>query len=192
MAQNVLVCYFDVESEAYQAITELKSYENTEKSIIAEAALVRKENNTLKVLDGLDTGARTGNDAAVGGLVGAIFGILGGPIGILLGGSLGVLIGAAFDGSDASEDASILERIAQKMDDNDLAIIALTDEEDESILDEKLSKFQVIIARFDAAVVAAEVEKARIMEKELARQAREDLRNEKKAARKQKAEEKKA
>ena len=76
--------------------------------------------------------------------------------------------------------------------DGDIAIIAMAFEEDEAILDEKLGKFQTTIARFDAATVAAEVEEAQMMEEEMARQARQQLRNEKKAERKAKIEAKKA
>lgn len=192
MEQNVVVCLFEVESEAFQAVTELKSNCGDEKSLLAQAALIKKENGTLKILDGFDSGATTTDDMAIGGLVGALFGILGGPIGVLLGGSYGALVGAAFDSGDAAASASLIERIAGKMDDNDVAIIGLAFEEDEAVLDEKLSKFKTTIARFDAAVVAAEVEEAQAVEAEMARLARKELRDDKKAARKQKAEEKRA
>ena len=87
-------------------------------------------------------------------------------------------------------DQAIIEQIAGKMMDGEIAIIGLASEDDESILDNRLGKFKVIIARFDAAVVAAEVEEAEKIEKELARQARKELRDEKKAARKEKTSEK--
>ena len=190
MAQNVIVGIFEVESEAYQALTELKQYPGNEQSFITQAVLVKKENGFLHTLDGFDTGANTMDDMAVGGMIGALFGILGGPLGVLLGGSYGALIGSAFDTGDALDDASMIEQIAGKMMEGEVAIIGLASEEDESILDNKLGKFKVIIARFDAAVVAAEVEEAEKIEKELARQARRELRDEKKAARKEKTAEK--
>lgn len=190
MAQNVIVSIFEVESEAYQAITQLKQYPGDEKSFVAQAVLVKKENGVLRTLDGFDTGANTMDDTAVGGMVGALFGILGGPIGILLGGSYGALVGAALDSGDALNDACMLEQIAGKMDDGDVAIIGLASEEDEAILDNKLGRFKTIIARFDAAVVAEEVEEAQRVEKEMARLARKELRDEKKAARKEKVAEK--
>ena len=190
MAQNVIVGIFEVESEAYQALTELKQNPGNEQSFIAQAVLAKKENGVLRMIDGFDTGSNTMDDMAFGGMVGALFGILGGPIGVLLGGSYGALIGSAFDSSDALDNACMIEQIAGKMADGDVAIIGLASEEDEAILDEKLGKFKTIIARFDAAVVAAEVEEAQKIEKELARQARKELRDEKKAARKEKIAEK--
>ena len=192
MAQNIVVGLFEVESEAFQALSQLKQNPGDENSYVTSAALVKKENGALRTLDGFDTGLNTTDDMAAGGLVGALFGILGGPIGVLLGGSYGMLLGSAFDADDALKDASMLEQIAGKLENDEVAIIALAHEEDESILDQKLSGFKTIIARFDAANVAAEVEEAQAVEEEMARQARKELRDEKKAARKEKREEKKA
>ena len=192
MAQNIVVSLFNVESEGYQAITELKQNPGSDASYVAAAALVKKENGAIRVLDGYDTGSNTTDDVAVGGLVGALFGILGGPIGILLGGSYGMLVGSAFDTNDALLNASMLEQITAKMQDDETAIIGLVYEEDEAILDRKLAKFNPVIARFDAATVAAEVEEAQKLADEMARQARKELRGEKKETRKEKLEEKKA
>ncbi len=144
----------------------------------------------LRLLDRFDTGANTMDDMAIGGMAGALIGILGGPIGVLLGGSYGALVGSALDTGDTLDDASKLEQIAGKMEDGEVAIIGLASEADEEVLDSRLGRFKVIIVRFDAAVVAAEVEEAQRMEDELARQARKELRNEKKAARKEKVAEK--
>ena len=192
MAQNIVVSLFEVESEAYQALTQLKQYPGDEKSYVSAAALIKKENGTLRTLDGFDTGTNTTDDMAIGGLVGALFGVLGGPVGLLLGGSYGMLVGSVIDADDAGMNASMLEQIANKMDDDEVAIIGLAFEEDEAILDQKLSQFKTVIARYDASVVAAEVEEARMLEDNMARQARKELRDEKKAERKEKRAEKKA
>ena len=192
MAQNVIVSIFEVESEAYQALTQLKQYPGSEQSFVTQAVLVKKENGVLSVLDGFDTGSNTRDDMIAGGVIGALFGILGGPIGILLGGSYGALVGSAIDSGDALDNACMLEQIAGKILDGDVAIIGLVSEEDEEILDGKLGRFKTIIMRYDAAVVAAEVEEAQELADEMARQARKELRNEKKAARKEKIAEKRA
>lgn len=192
MASNVVVSLFEVESEAYQALTQLRQYPGDDRSYVPAAALVKKENGTLHTLDGFDTGANTADDTAIGGLVGALFGVLGGPVGVLLGGAYGALIGSVFDTDDALMNASMLEQIMKKMEDGEVAIIALAYEEDEAILDQKLAGFKTTIARFDAAAVAEEVEEAQKLEKEMARQARKELRDEKKESRKEKRAEKKA
>ena len=192
MAQNIIVGLFEVESEGYQALTELKQDAGSEKSYLTAAALVKKENGVIQTLDAFDTGAKTRDDTAIGGLVGALIGVLGGPIGVLLGGSYGMLVGSAFDTDDALRGASMLEQTAIKMQDDEIAIIGFAYEEDEAILDQKLGKFKTTIVRFDAANVAAEVDEAQMMAEEMARQARKELRDEKKAARKEKRAEKKA
>ena len=192
MVQNIVVGLFEVESEAYQAMTQIKQYPGDERSYISAAALVKKENGVIHTLDAFDSGIHTTDDTAVGGLVGALFGVLGGPIGLLLGGSYGVLVGSVMDASDVLAGTSMLEQISKKLQDGEVAVIGLAYEEDEAILDQRLSGFKTIIARFDAAAVAAEVEEAQQMEAEMARLARKELRDEKKAARKEKRAEKKA
>ena len=192
MAQNIIVGLFEVESEAFQAMTELKQYSGSEVSYLTAAALVKKENGSLKVLDSFDTGAHTTDDMAIGGLVGALIGVLGGPIGVLLGGSYGMLVGSVVDTDDALQGVSMLEQTALKMEEGEVAVIGLAFEENEELLDEKFGKFKAMVIRFDAAAVAAEVEEAQLMADEMARQARKELRDEKKEARKEKREEKKA
>ena len=177
--QNVIVGLFEVESEGFQAITELKQNPGDEKSFISQAALLKKDAGQVKVLDSFDTGVTTSDDMALGGLMGMCVGILGGPIGMLLGGSLGSLTGMTVDAADAVDNASMIEQIAGKLEDGAVALIGLTDEEDENILDEKLSKYKTVIARFDAAVVAQEVDAAREMQAEMERQALEKLRKQK-------------
>lgn len=192
MAQNIFTVIFDVESEGYQAFSELKQNPGDKNSLLSQVALVKKENGAIKVLEGFDTGVATMNDTVIGGMVGAFLGILGGPIGVLLGGSYGALVGSVVDTGDALGQASLIEQIAGKMQDDDVVLIGLAAEEDESILDEKLSKFKTTIIRFDAIAVAEEVAEAEAVEAEMARQARASLRKEKSAEFKNKVAERRA
>jgi hypothetical protein len=118
-----------------------------------------------------------------------MIGILGGPIGVLLGGSTGMLAGNLVDAGDAKNTASLIETVAAKMIDGEVSLIILAEEEDESELDMFMKDFQVEIIRFDAAVIAAEVEEAQEMQKEMERQARIKLRETKKEEHKSKIEE---
>ncbi len=176
MAQNIVVGIFEVESEAYQALTQIKQYPGDDNSFVSEAALVKKENGTLRVLDSFDSGKDTTNDTMIGGLVGGLFGILGGPLGVLLMGSYGALIGNLLDTGDAIDNASLIEQIAGKLSDNDVAIIALAEENNEAILDSRFAPFKTLVLRYDADAVADEVEKAEEISEDMARQAREKLR----------------
>ena len=56
MAQNIVVGLFEVESEAFQALTEFKQNPGTENSYLTAAALVKKQNGTLYTMDSFDTG----------------------------------------------------------------------------------------------------------------------------------------
>ena len=182
MKENLILVNYKVESEAYQALSELKRETSNANYTISQAAIVKKENNTLNIMDGYVNGAMTGDDTWKGSLIGSLVGVLGGPLGVLLGGSMGMLIGGAVDANDMAENASILEKAGDSILDGETAIILLAQEEYETALTAKLNTFDVSITRFDAAEVAAEVEHARELEKQMAREAREKMREERSEA----------
>lgn len=189
--KNVIVAVFKVESEGFQALTELRQVPGGDKFVVSSAALIKKDNGVCRYLDGFDTGLKTEDDTFAGGLIGMTVGILGGPIGMLLGAGVGSLIGANVDTGDAIMDTAMLEQIADKLGDGMVALIALAEEKVEDELDSRLSKYETVIARFDAKVVEDEVAKAAEMEKEMARQAKEELRKKKKEELKKTSEENK-
>ena len=186
---NVVVSIFKVESEGFQALSELKQTAAGETYFVTAAALVKKTGDACFFLDGFDTGANTTNNTIAGGLIGMLVGILGGPLGVLLGGSYGALVGATVDAGDAAFGASMLDQMADKLDDGMVALIALAAEETEGALDVKLSKYDTVIARFDAADVADEVDRAYEKQHEMAREAKAEIRKEKKEEAKAKLEE---
>ncbi len=190
--QNIIAVNFKVESEGYQAITTLRQEPLTEQTAILEMALVKRNEGKLTVCDSFNSGAHTTDDTARDGLLGGLLGIIGGPVGVLLGGSAGALTGSVIDAGEAADGASMIETVASKMFDGDNCLIILAEESEEAALDKRLSAFDTEILRFDAAVIAEEVEEARLMEKEMARQARMQLRAAKKEERKQKIEAKRA
>ena len=191
MEKNLIVAVFNVESEGFQALSELKHAAEGDSYIISAAALVKKEKGACFYLDGFDTGINTTNDTMLGGLVGMLLGIFAGPIGILLGGSYGALLGMTLDAEDASLGVSMLDQVADKLEDGMVALVALTAEETPDALDAKLSAFDAVIARFDAEAIATEVDKAYEAQAEMARQARMELRKEKKEEAHEKLEENK-
>lgn len=190
--QNVLAVIFREESEGFQAMTQLRQLPSTEKAAILQMVLVKNQDKKISVCDSYDSGLNTTDDMILGGLIGSLVGVLGGPLGVLLMGSYGVLAGSLFDEEDALDSEIMLEAVADKMVDGEVALIALVNEEDESYLDAQLGSFKAEIIRFDAAVVADEIEQAQEMEKEMARQARADMKKAKKAERKEKIDEKRA
>lgn len=190
--ENVLMVLFEVESEAYQALAELRHDAVNSSYTISQMGLVKNKEGRILPCEGFDSGVDTRDDMVKGGLIGGLLGILGGPIGMLFTGSMGALIGSVKDSSDAEKNVSMLERVSGKMGEGNVALIALVQEEDESILNRCLSKFKTETIRWDAAVIAEEVEEAQKLEKEMKRQAKERMRDQKKEEYRQNLEQKRA
>lgn len=178
MAENIVIATYEIESEAYQALSEMKHETTNANYTISQAVIVKKENGQLNMRDGFDSGNET-NDTWTGGLIGSLVGILGGPLGILLGGSVGMMIGGAVDSSDMANHISLLEHAGECIAEGETAMLLLAQEDYETALTAKLNRFHVTITRMDAAEVAAEIEHAREVEKQLAKEARAKLRAEK-------------
>ena len=176
--ENVVLANYKIESEAYQALSELKRDTANANYTISQAMIVKRENGKLNVMDGFVNGITTGDDTWMGGLLGGLIGILGGPIGVLLGGSVGMLVGGAVDAGEMAGDTSLLEKAGDSIADGETAIILLAQEEYETALTAKLNDFDVSITRLDAAEVAAEVEHAKEVERQMAKETREKLRTE--------------
>ena len=188
--ENVVTAIFAVESEAYKAFSELRARPFGVDYIVAEAALVKRDQGTVSIVDAFDAAAVTSDDTATGMLVGSIVGILGGPLGVLLGASVGALAGSVFDGADAGDSLSMLEVTSAKLVDGECAIIALVQEE-EPAFDAALEGYDTTIMRYFAADVLAEVDRARELGAELVNEAKQQLRAEKKAERQEKLDEQK-
>lgn len=189
--ENVVTVIFSQESEAYQALTEIRNAPVGEGYVVPEAALVKHEGDQLILADGFDTGVVTEDDTATGIIVGSLVGILGGPLGVLMGAGIGALAGSALDSSDSLDIASMLEVTALKLYEGETAIIALV-EEDEPAFDAAFDKYEVTIIRHYAVDVANEVNRARELEAEVSVLVKEQLRKEHKAERQEKRDERAA
>ena len=189
--ENVVTAVFDVESEAYQAFTELRQVPFGEGYAVAEAALLKREGDAIVLADMFDAASITSDDTTAGVVIGSLVGILGGPLGVLLGASIGGLAGSKTDSIDAANSLSLLEVAASKLFDGETAIIALVIEE-EPAFDAAFEKFQTTIIRQYAVDVMVEVELARELLVDLATQAKERLRAERKAEKQEQREERKA
>ena len=179
MLENVIAVVFDVESEAYQAITELKNAAVTPDYVVSQAALVKRESGAVSVRDSFDIGVETRDDTYAGGLIGMLTGILGGPIGMILCGSMGSLIGSAFDAGEAVQNASIIEKVAQNIGEGQTALLLMAQETSENSIESRLSKFAVTVTRYDAAEVQAEIDEAVKLQTEMKKEAQKRLRQEK-------------
>ena len=187
--ESIISAVFKVESEGYQMLTELRNQPVTEDYLVSQAVLVKKEDGKLTMLDAFDTGKETRNDTAIGGLVGALIGILGGPIGVLLGGGMGLLVGGTKDTSDAVKNASMMEKVTEQFSDGDVVLVALAQEENPGFLELKFNKFETSVIKEDAAEVADEVLRAQELQREMEIETKKRLREEKRADRQKSVEE---
>lgn len=192
--ENVLIIYFNIESEGYQAFTEMrqKTFSNSKSILLEQASLIKRENEKIIAKDFFTNGKKIGEDVALGSIIGGFIGILGGPLGILLGMGVGATIGSIPSIHDTKENTSILQSVTSRLQNNDIAILAVVQEEDEAQLDEYFAKFDTTIVRYDAHVIEEEVEYAEEVQKELARQARVQMKQERSDERKRRVEEKRS
>lgn len=188
MAHNVLAALFNVESQAYQAFSELKAFRNDSPVQIAQAVLLKKANGQITPVEGFDPLADVSQNMVTGGLIGSVLGILGGPLGVLFGASVGAWVGSTGAAEHALAEASLVEMVASRLKDGDVAIIALVQEEEENTLDQLFGRFETVVARWDAAVIQQEVEDAVEVQLALQAQARTELKAKRKAERQEKRE----
>ena len=177
---KIITAIFKVESEGFQALTEIRNAPVTAGYEVSQAALVKKENGQLTYLDSFDTGKETMNDTLRGGLIGALVGILGGPLGVLFGYSIGAIVGSSVDMGDAKDNKSVIELVSEQFQDGEVALIALANEQEGGALTKVFSGFDVSVIEEDAALVQQEVYHAQDVEKELQKEARKKMRADRK------------
>ena len=173
---NIVGALFTTESEAREAMAALSETPQINGTTIYQISLVKRKEGVLKLCDNFSSEYLKSNDAVKGGLIGGLIGVLTGPVGLLLGGAAGALLGKAGEEDKKDESAALIEQAAKKLEEGDIALIALVEENDESILDHAMVKYNTVIIRYDAEVISKELEEAEKMQAELARQAREKLR----------------
>ncbi len=179
MKENFIISVFQNESEAYKALSELKSARITDNYIISQANVVKKENGSLILADGFDFSGDYNDDTLKGGLIGTLIGILGGPLGVLLGSAAGMLIGRVIDAEDAADSTGMIVQVSNSIEEGKTALIILAQEEYETALTEKLGMYDVTTTRLDAAEVAAELDRAKEAEKQIAWEAWQKMHQEK-------------
>ena len=161
---DVLTVVFNVESEAYQAFSELKAFKQDQKTQIAQIALVKNENGKIAIKDSVDFDDSSHEYATIGGIVGVIIGY-----------GIGSLAGAASGSMNDANDDSLIEEVTTKLLDGDVAVIALVHEEDESVLNHVFAPYKTNIMRWDAVALAREVELAGQVQDELFDKFQEDM-----------------
>lgn len=190
--EYVTMVTFPVESQAYEAFSHLKNKPVTSSYTILQMVIVKNVDGNVVPKDGFDSGQDTTDDTWMGGLLGAAVGILGGPIGILLGGGVGLLAGSLVDDSNAEDNTSLLSYSSQSLLVGQTALIALVQEDDVADFDMQFEGMNCAIMHWDAAEIADEIEQAEEIQNQLAKEARDKLRAQRKADRHEAIEKKRA
>ena len=187
MKNNVVITIFEVESEAYQAFSQLKR-ESVGKGYTApEAALIKNKANTIDVIDGYGFDP-VDADESMGMVIGSLVGILGGPVGVILGAATGALAGSVSDDNRAINNASVVAAVAGKIYEGEIAIAALVQEE-EPAFDAVFADYKTTIVRYDAVDIADDAERLKDLGAELTNQVIEEVKADRKAERADRREE---
>lgn len=175
MSETITATVFSVESEAFQAMTELKRLDD-KRCVIEQTAIIKRTSGKTEILDSWDNSSVRNSATLKDTLIGAVVGFIMGPIGILVGGGIGALIGMTGNDDDYIESASLIENISTKIYEGETVLIALLKETDETVFDGEMESFDTQILRWDAEEVRSQVSEAKELQKDLARQARSTLR----------------
>ena len=191
--ENVLIIYFNVESEGYQAFSEIShsAFSKDKSTLIEQASLIKREKGNIIAKEVLHNGKERNEDIIVGSIIGGFLGVLAGPLGVLLGMGVGATL-TSLSFNEDEENTGLIHSVTSRLQDNDIAILAVVQEENEAILDEYFAKFDTTIVRYDAHVIEEEIEYAEKLQKELVHQARVQMRQERSEERKRIADQKRA
>ena len=176
---NVLVVTFGDDPEhdtnAYQALTELRQLDSQGQIQIAGAAVVTRDTGGR-----VDVKSEVGNDSYVGsasgGIIGLLVGIIGGPVGMLLGGTYGALVGSLFDIDDIATTDSVLGEISNQVKPTRTAVLAHVIEQSPEVIDTAMARLGGQVMRRPVFEVEQEIAAAQETERKAEREARSELR----------------
>ena len=177
-ADNVLVVSFGEDPEndtnAYQALTDLKQLDSQGQIEIAGAAVVVRD------ADGrVDVKSEVGDTpyagTASGGIIGLLIGIIGGPLGVLIGGTYGTLVGSLFDIDDVETTESVLSEISKQVQPTRTALLAQVTEQSADVVDAAMARLGGEVMRRPAVDVEDEIAAAEEAQRKASREAREEL-----------------
>ncbi|MFV0558350.1 MAG: DUF1269 domain-containing protein [Enterococcus sp.] len=169
MTKKVIVMNFELESQAYQAFSEIKNLAFSKALKGEQMAVVTHSDDgehNFKIDDFLDfTGS---NKTSKGGLIGMLVGIVGGPLGVMLGWFGGSFIGASKDAKEIRDARDVFEFLIQQIGEGKTGLILIAEEEDNRPINNLIT--HVLgggVERFDLEDVEHSVNKAKDVEKDV-------------------------
>ena len=176
---NVLVVTFGDDPEhdtnAYQALTDLRQLDSQGQIKIAGAAVVTRDTGGR-----VDVKSEVENDSYVGsasgGIIGLLVGIIGGPVGMLLGGTYGALVGSLFDIDDIATTDSVLGEISNQVKPTRTAVLAHVTEQSPEVIDTAMARLGGQVMRRPVFEVEQEIAAAQEAERKAEREARSEQR----------------
>jgi uncharacterized membrane protein len=171
---NVLVVSFGEDpkndTNAYQALTDLKQLDSQNQIKIAGAAVVTRDPD-----DRVDIKSEVANDpyvgTASGGIIGLLIGIIGGPLGVLLGGTYGMLVGSLFDIDDVETTESVLREISNQVHATRTAVLAQVNEQSPEVIDTAMARLGGEVMRRPVVDVEQEIAAAQDAQRKAKREA---------------------
>ena len=177
---NVIAVNFQDDSQAYQALSQLKELDHQSQiGLRAAAVILRGEDGKIVVKEQVGEGEIEG--AATGGILGLLIGIIGGPFGILIGGATGLLIGALFDVEDEDQTESVLGEFSKQARVGHPALLAEAFEPSPEVIDSAMSRLSGSVMRRPVGVVEGEIAAAREAQRVAKHEARKALHEEQRA-----------
>lgn len=173
---NVILVTFDNNDDANKVYDKLHKESRDLDFNVRDLAVVERRAGIITIPAEYNSGSDSKDDATYGGILGALIGILGGPVGILTGAAVGVGAGAIADSADVDDEDAMIVRVATLLDEGQKALGAVVTETDESEFDNALGDYNVTIYRWPEGEVEAEIERAKEVQKELAKTARDKMR----------------
>ena len=175
---NVLVVTFgaepDNDTNAYQALTELKQLDSQGQIKIAGAAVVTRDRDGR-----VESKTEVGDDpyvgTASGGVIGLLLGIIGGPLGVLLGGTYGALLGSLFDIDDAGTTESVLGDMSKQIQPTRTAVLAQVTEQTPEVVDTAMARLGGEVMRRPVVDVEEEIAAAQDAQRKAEHEARKEL-----------------
>lgn len=178
--EKIVMVLFEDERNCFKAFKDLQDSYQNDAYTIEQMSVVKKQDGIVSEVETFEPKIQGDHFTEYGGIVGGLIGLLGGPLGVFLGATVGLLAGGAVDQTESDDDLTLIEYVSTTLADGGFALVALVDEDKDDALNDAITQGNAIVRRWDAPVIAAEVDHAEEVQEKLAKEARKQLREERK------------